>query len=191
MNLDNIVNKMNTEFIRIKDSKENIGLDHKLEDAKGPAMNPLYNRLNSFLLISKPKISTIKILFKNIETKIEFEMNKYGESLKKISDEDNSKLFFTAIVNFAKAYRSAADDNITKRLAIEKANKALEAKATTTSTNNNTTTTTTTTTTTVSGNKAKTENIFGMFHSAQEASSDDVIAEFKLKMAKRMAKNSS
>ena len=190
MNLDNLVNKMNTEFIRIKDSKENIGLDHKLEDAKGPAMNPLYNRLNSFLLISKPKISTIKILFKNIENKIEFEMNKYGESLKKISDEDNSKLFFTTIVNFAKAYRSAADENITKRLAIEKANKALEAKATTTtSTNNNTTATTTTTT--VSGNKAKTENIFGMFHSAQEASSDDVIAEFKLKMAKRMAKNSS
>lgn len=33
-NLDNMVNKMNAEFTRIKDGKDNIGLDGKMEDSK-------------------------------------------------------------------------------------------------------------------------------------------------------------
>lgn len=58
-NLDNLVNKMNAEFIRIKDTKENVGLDGLLEDAKGPAMNPLWRRLNTFLLVAKPRMAAI------------------------------------------------------------------------------------------------------------------------------------
>ena len=194
-NLDTLVNKMNTEFTRIKDSKDNIGLDGKMEDCKGPAMNPLHRRLNGFLLTAKPRIAQIRLQVKSVEAAVEKEMNKYGDSLKKTADDDACKLFFSTIAQFARAYRTACDENTARRLAAEKASKAAtdaaqkeSAKAAPGG---------------VPGGvglpgmggaktgKAKTENIFGMFAASQEASSDDVIAEFKLKMAKRMAKNSS
>lgn len=193
--LDTLVNKMNSEFTRIKDSKDNIGLDGKMEDCKGPAMNPLHRRLNGFLLTAKPRIATIRQQVKNVEAAVEKEMNKYGESLKKTAEDDACKLFFSTIANFARAYRTACDENAAKRLAAEKAQKAASDAANKESAKG------------AAGvppgvpggmalpgmgaakGKAKTENIFGMFQASQEASSDDVIAEFKLKMAKRMAKN--
>lgn len=195
--LDTLVNKMNSEFTRIKDSKDNIGLDGKMEDCKGPAMNPLHRRLNGFLLTAKPRIATIRQQVKNVEAAVEKEMNKYGDSLKKTAEDDACKLFFSTIASFARAYRTACDENAAKRLAAEKAQKAASDAANKESAK------------TAGGaaaggvpggmalpgmggpakGKAKTENIFGMFQASQEASSDDVIAEFKLKMAKRMAKN--
>jgi hypothetical protein len=109
---------------------------------------------------------------------------------------DPCKTFFTTIANFARSFHAAADENTAKRLAAEKAASAQSQKESKAAAAAGATTAASAGSSgapTPSGPaaKAKTENIFGMFHSAQEASSDDVIAEFKLKMAKRMAKNSA
>jgi hypothetical protein len=193
MNLDTLVNKMNSEFTRIKDSKDNIGLDGKMEDCKGPAMNPLHRRLNTFLLVAKPRIASIRTQMKNVEGAIQKEMAKYGENMKD-GEGDASKTFFTTIATFARSFTAACDENTAKRLAAEKAANALsqkESKAAAAAAGPAAVGGSGAHTPSGPAAKAKTENIFGMFHSAQEASSDDVIAEFKLKMAKRMAKNSA
>lgn len=159
-------------------------------------MNPLHRRLNGFLLTAKPRVAQLKQQVKNVETAVETEMNKYGESLKKTAEDDPSKLFFSTITTFARALRTAVDENAARKLIAEKAAKAA-ADAQTKEANRAPANGAAhaggahsgAPTPTSAAGKAKTENIFGMFHSAQEASSDDVIAEFKLKMAKRMAKN--
>ena len=194
MQLDAQINKLNSEFTRIKDTRENIGLDGKLEDAKGPAMNPLHRRLSGFLIPAKPRIAGMKTQIKTVEAAVEKEMQKYGESMKTVGEGDPSQNFFSAIATFARNFRTAIDENIAKRVEAEKAARAaLEAaqkssmkkaaavgafaaagkagKAA------------------AAGGAGKADNIFGMFHSAQEASSDDVVAEFKAKLAQRMMKS--
>jgi hypothetical protein len=192
-NLDTLVNKMNTEFTRIKDSKDNVGLDGKMEDMKGPATNPLHRRLNVFLLAAKPRIAQIRTQLKTVEAAIELEMCKYGDTLKKVSDEDASKAFFSSIATFARGFRAAADELAARKAAAEKAaakttaaNDAAAAKSPGGGGGGAGMMASLAAAAAVAA-KAKQDNIFAGFHSAQEASSDDVIAEFKRKMAKRAA----
>jgi hypothetical protein len=44
--------------------QENVGLDGLMEDAKGPAMNPLWRRLNTFLNMAKPRMAAIMLQVK-------------------------------------------------------------------------------------------------------------------------------
>jgi hypothetical protein len=41
-----------------------VGLDGLMEDAKGPAMNPLWRRLNTFLNMAKPRMAAIMLQVK-------------------------------------------------------------------------------------------------------------------------------
>lgn len=133
--LEKQVTKMNNEFLKIKDGKENPGLDGVLEDSRGPCTSPLYRRLDSFLHEGKAKMAYLQTLCTEIESSLETLMARYGENFRAVSDEDNCKKFFTTISSFAKGFRSAMDENIKKRLAQEKAarlakeaNARLEAK---------------------------------------------------------------
>lgn len=123
-----------------------------------------------------------------MEGAVEREVNKYGDTLKKTADEDPCRAFFNTMASFARSFRSAADDNAAKRLAEEKAAQAkATAEARAAGRAGNAENTAAAANAGVAAGPSKKENIFGMFHSAQEASSDDVIAEFKMKMAKRAA----
>jgi hypothetical protein len=198
--LDYQVNQMNAEFIRIKDTRENVGLDGLLEDAKGPVINPLYHRLDSFLTMAKPKIAQMKQFAKSLESSLERNMNRYGESLLAMSEEDPTKKFFSTFTEFAKSYHKANDDNFLKRKAQEEADlllqqqqqkqqlqkqlqqqKSLKATVADASISANTTTT--------SKPVKKAENLFGQFHKSQTASANDLIAEFRMKqLAKKSEK---
>jgi len=194
--LDAQVNKMNSEFIRIKDSRDNIGLDGKMEDCRGPAMNPLHRRLSKFLDAAKPRVAGLKSQIKSVESGVGQLMRIYGETYKSGGNTENGsddgsgdpcKSFFSCICSFARSFRAAVDEIVEKRLAEEKAAKALE-EANNKKTHAHST---------AAGGghkekkKGKTENIFGMFQAAQEASSEDVIAEFKMKLAKRNMMNNN
>ena len=54
--LEQQVNRVNQEFLRIKDGQENVGLDGVLESCTGPVTYPLHRRLNEFLIFAKPKV---------------------------------------------------------------------------------------------------------------------------------------
>jgi hypothetical protein len=96
--------------------------------------NPLYRRLQTFLNESKPKLGEIKAQFKTVESSLETLMNQFGESHKTISEDDNSKQFFTTITTFLKQLMKANDDNIKKeqarvrKIKIEKERAEREAK---------------------------------------------------------------
>jgi hypothetical protein len=128
---------------------------------------------------------------RTVETAVEREMNQYGDTLKKTADEDPCKGFFMTLATFARSFRAAADDNNAKRLAEEKAalaKAAAEARMTNAGPGEGTERRHSHSRDRSLSNSSKKENIFGMFQkSAQEATSDDVIAEFKMKMAKRAA----
>ncbi len=212
--LDLQVNKMNAEFIRIKDTKENIGLDGVLEDARGHCTNPLYRRLDHFLHDAKARLNGIRVQHKEAESGVEALMLVYGENIRALSDEDPSKKFFTTIATFAKSFRTAVDENIKKRLALERAariavenNKRLEAKKSTLTNKDKVVTVETTTprtpaSRTVAGSDKYSEsgkhhksnssgipavhNLFDKFHSQQEDSSEEMVAKFRMKLhAKR------
>lgn len=186
-------NKVNAEFTRLKPGKENPGLDGQMEDLNGPVIKPLHNKLNTFLQAAKPRLQNVKDTMKSLESDLEKCMNVFGESLKALSEEDPSKKFFSTIVEFAKAFQTALDDNLAKRQAHEKAAKALaEAEQKVQS----------------QASPVKlpgfqlpplplksplkpaqpappTDNLFGQFHKSQTASPTDLLAEFKSKLNKQ------
>jgi len=173
--LEGQVNKLNQEFILIKHSGENVGLDGKLEDARGPTFNPLYNRLNLFLNDAKPRIAHMKVQKVLIEQKVDKEMSMYGESINRPSDEDSCRGFFSCISNFARALVTVSEAKLKLRLAQERELERLQSKANKEPA-----------ATKEPENKLKhTDNLFGMFHTAQQASADAVLAEFKMKMSQK------
>lgn len=191
--LETQINKVNAEFTRLKPGKENPGLDGQMEDLNGPVIKPLHNKLQSFLQVAKPRLQTLKDNMKVLESDLEKCMNTFGESLKALSEEDPSKKFFSTIVEFAKSFQTALDDNLAKRQAHEKAARALaeaEQKLAQTSPMK------------PAGFQLppipaksplrsapppppKTDNLFGQFHKSQTASSTDLLAEFKSKLNKQ------
>ena len=65
--LEQQVNRVNQEFLRIKDGQENAGLDGALETNTGPVTYPLHKRLNEFLIFAKPKVkNTYKASFVSV-----------------------------------------------------------------------------------------------------------------------------
>eukprot|EP01034_Spumella_vulgaris_P021864 gene21864-27939_t len=208
--LDIQVNKMNAEFIRIKDTKENIGLDGVLEDARGHCTNPLYRRLDHFLHDAKARLNGIRVQHKEAESSVEALMLTYGENMRALSDEDASKKFFTTIATFAKSFRTAVDENIKKRLAIERAariavenNKRLEAKKSTLTNKDKLALETSTPRTPIVPSAASStkhsesgkshhksnssgipavHNLFDKYHSQQEDSSEEMVAKFRMKL---------
>jgi cell pole-organizing protein PopZ len=195
--LDAQVNKMNAEFIRIKDGKENVGLDGKLEDARGHCTNPLHKRLDKFLKEAKPRVVAIKDLSKSVEAAVERVMNQYGESLKGLSEEDPCKKFFGSLNTFGRQLGAAYDDNRTARELAEKAAKALadaEAKKQAQASQGPAGPEKEDKTKAALSPAAKkkpagaVDNIFGNFHNSQKASADDVMEEFKRKMLARQNK---
>lgn len=210
--LEKQVTKMNNEFLKIKDGKENPGLDGVLEDMRGHCTSPLYRRLDSFLHEGKAKMSYLQTMCSEIEASLETLMAKYGENFKAMSDEDTSKKFFTTISTFAKSFRAAMDENIKKRVAQEKAarlaneaNKRLEAKRQaaeqkaaadgkplrkkvsidTGVTAGAPSPVGTPTPTKKAVTTAAAHNIFDKFHSEQDESTEAVLAKFRMKLHKR------
>lgn len=211
--LEKQVTKMNNEFLKIKDGKENPGLDGVLEDSRGHCTSPLYRRLDSFLHEGKAKMSYLQTMCTEIETALEGLMAKYGENFKAVTDEDNCKKFFTTISTFAKSFRAAMDDNIKRRLAAEKAarlaneaNKRLEAKRLAAeqkaAAEGKPIRKKVSIDASASGNipspsgspvparksgapAAAQHNIFDKFHSEQDESTEAVLAKFRMKLHKR------
>lgn len=121
------VNKLNNVFVGIKDTKENIGLDGKLEDAKGHCTNPLWKRLDGFLNVAKPRLGKIKAQYSSIEAELAVVMAKYGEKMTMTAEEDSSMKFFSSVATFVRNYRASIDENVKKRLAAEKKARLAEA----------------------------------------------------------------
>ena len=118
--LEQQVNKMNQEFLRIKDSQENVGLDGVLETCKGSVTYPIHRRLNEFLISAKPKIGAIKTDMKAIEKNVAQVMAMYGEKFSIEGDEDLFKKFFSSICLFFRSLRLAVEENLKKKKAQEK-----------------------------------------------------------------------
>eukprot|EP01038_Epipyxis_sp_PR26KG_P007971 gene7971-10811_t len=196
--LDEKLIRLNNEFIRIKDGKENVGLDGELETVKGLVTNPLYRRLDNFLTQSKPKLLLIKNHIKEVEEQVDQIMNRYCEHMNDNNAEDDPcKTFFSYLSLFSRNLHSSYEENITKKILLEKSinlniiqnnhnnshnndnnnNKTIKNNLNDINIDNKR----------VSRNRDKpTENIFNKFHSSQEASSDSVVAEFKQKLFERM-----
>ena len=144
---------------------------------------------------------------KALETDLEKCMNLYGESLKALSEEDPCKGFFTTIVEFAKSFQTALDDNLAKRQAQEKAAKALaeaeqklQAQAPSSpiklpgfvlppipskSPLKPAPPPQPTNQPTRQPPPQPTDNLFGQFHKSQTASPGDLLAEFKSRLNKQ------
>jgi hypothetical protein len=211
--LETQVNKVTMELNKIKDGKENPGLDGSLEDINGPVTKPLHSRLTNFLNVAKPQLATIKESLVAAEKNLEKVMNEYGESLKATVEGDPGKRFFTIIVEFARAFQAAYDDNVAKRQAQEKAAKALaEAESKAQAKGPSMGSMAAIAKLAVANRQQQSaaqegtetpatpppplprapagpgsENLFGRFHQAQNASAGDVLAEFKNKLNKRLA----
>eukprot|EP00981_Chlorochromonas_danica_P005143 scaffold1036_cov169-Ochromonas_danica.AAC.23 len=141
---------------------------------------PLIKRLEQISQANRPKFDSLKKMSKSAESELEHLMARYGEDLRAVSDEDPCKKFFVTIADFAKALRCALEENSARRAEAEKSQQKSAAPTTSIETES-------------SGKineegsvkkKAPQENIFGRFHDAQKASAGDVLAEFKMRMAK-------
>jgi hypothetical protein len=162
------LNKVDHEFNKTNES----------ELEKGGA---LFKRLNTILRTNQPVLSQMKQSFKRAEMDLEQLMSKYGEQLGGVDEEDPeedpSKKFFSTIADFVRAFQVAIDENISKRQEYEKAMKMAadqDAKRAESSQDGK-----------PAKQKRLTANIFGRFHDAQKASTGDVLAAFKLKLASK------
>eukprot|EP00601_Ochromonadales_sp_CCMP2298_P020033 CAMPEP_0173298848 /NCGR_PEP_ID=MMETSP1143-20121109/16327_1 /TAXON_ID=483371 /ORGANISM="non described non described, Strain CCMP2298" /LENGTH=154 /DNA_ID=CAMNT_0014239023 /DNA_START=5 /DNA_END=466 /DNA_ORIENTATION=- len=122
--LEGQVNTMNAEFTRIKDGQMNVGLDGKLEDAKGPATHPLHRRLSRFLNAAKPRIAQVRQQAKEANAALGNTMAMFGETPS--TEQDANKAFFGTLASFARAYRQSLDEIDARRLAADKAQRAEE-----------------------------------------------------------------
>jgi hypothetical protein len=80
--LETQFNKMKMEFEKIKEGKENVGLDGEKEDRKGKTIAPLLSRLSSFLQKSTPVLQEMKSLQRKTEEMLLKSLAFYGESVK-------------------------------------------------------------------------------------------------------------
>lgn len=186
-NLETQVRFMNTEFIRIKDTRENIGLDGELEDAKGPTTNPLYLRLDAFLTAAKPRLALMQQHRKSLDSDLGTLLARYGESMQ---DKDGAcpvQKFFGVFGDFAKAYQHCVEDNQKVKKEKEKQRLLLEqqqqqqqqtnspASASPSASNHST--------------SKQQNNLFGHFAQSQaQANVSDCVAEFKSKLAAQVLK---
>ena len=185
--LDQQVNRMNSEFVKIREGRENPGLDGQLETSKGPVTHPLQKRLDQFLRYSKPKMTTVKALAKAVEANVAAMMSLYGLKLVLHIEEDACKGFFSVISNFFRSLRTAADENIKRKKALEKAaREAATAKAKqekaelkkSASTESTPVRKTERPTTIRRSRPMPKDNIFDSFHCNQEAVTNAVVNEF-------------
>jgi hypothetical protein len=192
--LNQQVVRVQNEFKQIKNGCENAGLDGVKEDINGATVQPLHHRLNGFLSLANPQLSLIQDTAKDIEALVEGIFNRFGESMKRTSSEsetgdDSMKKFWSTFADFGRALSAAVEENKAKKLATEKAQKLADdeaARAMLKQQNSNGTNV-------VLANAApasiavKKDNLFGNFHSAQAtATANDLVAEFKNKLAKQL-----
>jgi hypothetical protein len=180
------INKVSMELNRLKQGCENPGLDGTLEDINGPMTKPLHDRLSQFLQVAKPQLQTMKESTVNVETTLGKLMIEFGENLKGTVEGDPAKRFFTTMVEFARAFQAAHDDNVAKLQAQEKINKTLSDAESKSSNKPLSLASVAKVAVAATHGTTPPENLFGRFHQAQNASAGDVLAEFKSKMNKRL-----
>lgn len=118
--LETQVKKLTQEYARIQDGEVNMGLDGVLERRGGYVTHPLNKRLESFLQVAKPSMDNIRLQVEGIERNVGGVMELYGEPFSLSSDEDLCKKFFLTVSSFFRSLRSAADENLKKKRAVEK-----------------------------------------------------------------------
>lgn len=141
--------------------------------------SPLFRRLDHILRANRPVLADLKSAAKTAESDLDKLMTKYGEQLKGTSEEDPCKKFFSTVADFAKSFRAAIDENVSKRAEYEKAQKMaaeMDAKQEESKSAPKPP---------PGAKKGPQENLFGRFHDAQKASAGDVLAEFKMRMASK------
>lgn len=166
--------RLENEFGKIKDSRENLGLDGVKEDIRGTVTNAYHRRLDGFLFGAKPKLEKVKAQSTAAQNAVKAMMVVYGEDKNKPEEGDPTQLFFRSIADFARQFRSAVDENKAKKEAAEKEAAAQKAKSNKQMERQSSV-----------DSKKDSENLFGQFHSAQGLSPDAVVAEFKMKLMKR------
>lgn len=129
---------------------------------------------------AKPRIAILQRQIISIESAVDEEMKKYGESLKKQTDDDSCLLFFSTIAKFARTLVSTYEEIEKQRIVEEKELERLQNKTSSKPVEQ--------TEASRDSTPKRTDNLFGMYHIAQQASTESVLAEFKMKMAKKMQK---
>lgn len=146
-----------------------------------PHAQPLIKRLEGVVGVHKPTLLKMKGGLKEVETELEKLLAKWGENLKG-GDEDGSKKFFTTLSDFLKSFKQSAEENAQRKAEAERSKEVSKESANTedgaSSPKGGA----------GAGAKKKGENLFGKFHDAQKASAGDVLAEFKMRMAKGKGK---
>lgn len=182
--LEGLFTKLQAELVVVKENKM-LGIDKKpLSDHKA---NPLYKRLDTFLTSSKVKLVDLKNNMTKVEQGMDTLMSAYGENAKEVSDEDTIKRFWNLIVSFVRNLRKAHEDNTRRRIAAEKAAKAADLKAAKAraaslppvpiSPKGKSVK--------IDESSAPVDNIFGRFHSLQQENTEEVLAQYRLKLSGR------
>ncbi len=224
--LESQVKKLEGELKRIQDNErksgggdsesgkdggpQQLGLDDTKEylavSQGGQITKPLYDRLDGFLAVAKPRLAVLQENAKTIESHLDKAMMTLGESYRTISDDDPAKKFFGMLVTFARNFSSAHEQNVRRQKAAEKAARlAAEAQAKLESKKNKAAglppvpatprRDSADKTVDASGvreistvNKAPAqaeENIFGKFHSLDLEPSENIVEKFRQKLQKR------
>lgn len=199
--LETQYNKVVQELEKIKDTKENPGLDGALEDSRGKTVGPLHQRLTWFKQRSSPILQEIKSSQKKADeilTQILTFYNNESLAAAKAGAAQNPeeagaeggdavKKFFGMVLEFSRLFQTAVEENKQKKLLQEKLlaqQQQLQEEKEQKEHGN-------------SGQlppgpapmlkdlKKAQSDIFGQFHKAQKASNDQLLEEFKNKLKKQ------
>ena len=144
-----------------------------------PHSQPIIKRLEGVVAVHKPTLLKMKSGLKEVEGDLDKLLGKWGETLKG-GEDDGCKKFFTTLSEFLKSFKQSAEENAQRKAEAEKSKEVTKESANTedgaSSPKGGV------------GAKKKGENLFGKFHDAQKASAGDVLAEFKMRMAKGKGK---
>lgn len=189
--LETQFNKVKQELEKIKEGKENPGLDNSLEDKRGRSTAPLFQRLSTFKQRTSPMLQEIKGNQKKAEESLQGILSFYNRenllaAMKGGGEEgseggDAVKRFFGMVLDFSRHFQAAVEENRQKKLlqerqlqqqqALEQGEKTSASPAPAPM---------------LKDLKKTTSDIFGQFHNAQKASNDQLLEEFKNKLKRQL-----
>jgi hypothetical protein len=194
--LETQYNKVMQELEKIKEGKENPGLDSLLEDNRGKSVGPLYQRLTAFKQRVTPILQDIKSSQKkadDILTQILTYYNNESFAAAKSGAAQNPeesgaeggdavKKFFGMVLDFSRLFQAAVEENKQKRLLQEK----LQQQQTLQEGKDQKDQKVSAPAPMLKDLKKGQSDIFGQFHNAQKASNDQLLEEFKNKLKRQL-----
>lgn len=167
----------------VMEMDKGIPLIENAKDAAPGVVPPLKARLESFLAIAQPRMADMKTKLAGATNILKGIMKKFGEGNGDPA-EDTQKQFLGQLTGFAKTLKSACEDNAKVRAEEEKKKKKEEDATATPKKRPSVAQGTAGPAGTAA--KPDSKNIFGSFNTAQNGSQNDIMAEMRMRMKKRV-----